>query len=127
MNNAAKFLKFAAIFALFVMALSAAVELTQTNKLTADKTDDMIYGTDWNLIQVPKIMGEFTVSGPEVLQSIFHIQEIGADIQVDGYYFSKGLIIDQTNVSMIDLTGNYAATYVRNTDGTLNQVVFNIR
>lgn len=127
MSSAAKFLKFAAIFTLFLVALSGSVELAQTNKLTVDKADEAIYGIDRNLIQVPKIMGEYTISGSEVMQSIFHIKEIGADIQVDSYFFSKSLLIEQTDVSMINLSRKYAASYSRNTDGTINKVIFNIR
>jgi hypothetical protein len=127
MGSVAKLWKFAAIFVLFLIALSGSVELSQTNKRVIDKTDEVIFGADLNVAQDKKVMGEYTVSGAEVLQSIYHIHEIGADIQVDGTQFSQSLIIDQTDVSVIKLNRTYAATYVRNRDGSLNQVVFNVQ
>jgi hypothetical protein len=127
MSNAATFLKFAAMLSLFLIALTASVELSQAIKLAVNKTDELVYGMDNNLVRQPKTMGEYTVNGAEVLQSIFHIGEIGASIVVDGYYFPVNLQIDQTNVSMIHLSGTYTMSNIRNADGTLNTVIFNIR
>ncbi|MNC83910.1 hypothetical protein D3C75_1381440 [compost metagenome] len=64
------------------------------------------------------------MNGTTVLQSIFQIAEIDADILVDGYLFQKDADIHETNVGMISLKSVYGIEYFRNDQGKLERVVF---
>ncbi|MFS0841359.1 hypothetical protein [Paenibacillus sp. 1P03SA] len=127
MSNITKLLFFSAVFLLFLAALYAAIELSKTSKFAADGADLMIYGIDRDLTQQPKVEGEPEVSGKDVLQSIFHITDINADIEVDGIFFSKALNIDETDVSMIQVNRKYSVDHLRRADGSLHKVVFQIK
>ncbi|MGM1023176.1 MAG: hypothetical protein ACQEXV_22320 [Bacillota bacterium] len=86
--------------------------------------DEVISGSDRNMVTAPRIEGEETIEGTAVVQSIFHIAEIGADIQVDGLLFDKNLNMDYTDVSMVDVHGTYRTQYIRDNNGVLLRVIF---
>ncbi|MBV6717214.1 hypothetical protein [Paenibacillus chitinolyticus] len=127
MSNISRLLIFSAVFLMFLTALYVAIELSYTSKLAADGADSMIYGIDRNLTQQSKIESEPVVPGAYVLQSIFHISDLDADIDVDGIHFSKALNIDETDVSMIQVNRKYSVEHLRRADGSLHKVVFQIK
>ncbi|CAJ0571290.1 unnamed protein product, partial [Mesorhabditis spiculigera] len=67
---------------------------------------------------------EETYSGAEVLQSIQRIQDIRANIQVEGVTFQQTLDIDSADVSMINLRKTYNVQYVRDAIGTVTTIIF---
>ncbi|MEK4983585.1 hypothetical protein [Bacillus sp. FSL K6-6540] len=71
-----------------------------------------------------EIIGEKTYTGAEVIQSIFHIHELDADIMVDGITFPKTLDIETVNVSLIDPHRKYIVSYQRDGTGKIQTIVF---
>jgi hypothetical protein len=71
-----------------------------------------------------KDKGFETYTGAEVLQSIYHIRELNADIRVNGYLFSKNAEIEDINVSVISLNRTYQVQYIRGSDGEVQTIVF---
>ncbi|WP_212981451.1 hypothetical protein [Paenibacillus azoreducens] len=71
-----------------------------------------------------KDKGFETYTGAEVLQSIYHIRELNADIRVNGYLFSKNAEIEDINVSVISLNRTYQVQYIRGSDGEVHTIVF---
>ncbi|MEK4439035.1 hypothetical protein [Paenibacillus sp. FSL K6-2862] len=67
---------------------------------------------------------EETYSGAEVLQSIQRIQDIRANIQVEGVTFQQTLDIDSADISMINLRKTYKVQYVRDAKGTVTTIIF---
>ncbi|MEB9896268.1 hypothetical protein P4K96_22765 [Bacillus cereus] len=65
-----------------------------------------------------------TYTGAEVVQSIYHIHHINADIQVRNQFFLKTLDIDETDISGINLQNVYEVTFIRDSAGTLKTIIF---
>jgi hypothetical protein len=79
---------------------------------------------DRNQQTVLKVTDPYAVSGAAVLQSIYQIADLDADISVDGYLFPKNLDIDETNVSVIDPSRMYSPRYDRDPTGRLIAVQY---
>lgn len=112
---------------LFLIAAWAALELAGTNARMLDQAGEFIYDEDVNVApQQPETAR--TVSGANVLMSIYHIGELGADIVVqDGtaeQTFSQGLDIEETDVTGIDVEEQYAETLVRDAGGALALIIY---
>ncbi|QNR65214.1 hypothetical protein IAQ67_14960 [Paenibacillus peoriae] len=124
MKNAASMIEFSALFFLFLTALISGSYLFETTHRTMVEADSTINGRDRNLIETPLIEGSETVDGASVVQSIFQIAEINADIQVDGLLYDKNLNMDYTDVSMINVNDMYRTEYQRDSDGILQKLIF---
>ncbi|MDQ0087504.1 hypothetical protein J2T12_000898 [Paenibacillus anaericanus] len=79
---------------------------------------------DRRLFTSLEVNGRETYTGAEVLQSIYQIHSINADIWVEGIPFLRGLNIETTNVSVIDLQRTYDVEYIRDGNGVLKTIVF---
>ncbi|MDP4095283.1 hypothetical protein OIN60_00560 [Paenibacillus sp. P96] len=124
MNITAKMLFTAAGFLLFISAAVSGIGLFRENHQALGEVNAVMDSRDRNLVVMPVIEEEERISGSAVMQSIFQIAELGADIQVDGYLFSKDVIIEETDVSMIAPQAVYSTAYQRNGDGVLQRVIF---
>jgi len=74
-----------------------------------------------------EVNGRETYTGAEVLQSIYQIHVLGADIQVvdsQTFFFPKNLDLETLDVSGIDLRRTYDVTYYRDSNGTVLTIVF---
>lgn len=113
-------------FLLFISAIWTAGELFNENHKALDIVDQAIYGRDRDLLSAPKIEknGDNSVSGAIVLQTIRNISAQNADIQVNGVTFSKNLDIDETDVSMIDLSKSYRSQFIRDSKGIMTNIIF---
>ncbi|MGY3386795.1 hypothetical protein ACVWZB_004749 [Paenibacillus polymyxa] len=124
MKNAESAIEYAIYLCLFLTALVSGIMLSESNQLELNYADEVISGADHDLVMAPRIEGSETVQGAAVVQSIFHIHDIHADIQVDGLLFDKNLDMEYTDVSMIDVRGTYRSDYVRDQNGMLQKVIF---
>lgn len=79
---------------------------------------------DRRLFTSLEVNGRETYTGAEVLQSIYQIHSINADIEVRGRPFPKTLDIETTIVSGIDLQRTYDVEYIRDGNGVLETIVF---
>ncbi|MNJ79394.1 hypothetical protein D3C77_773990 [compost metagenome] len=59
-----------------------------------------------------------------MLQSIYNINSLNADITVDYKFFYRYLDIETTDVSHIDLKRVYKVSYIRDQYGVLQTIVF---
>lgn len=99
-----------------ILFINVAQVVELTNKVTASQ--------DRNVHTTLVIPEDYRVSGAEVLQSIYHIAQVGVDIQVDSKIFLHSLDMDNTDVSMINVFGFYKPVYERNVNGQLVKVVY---
>ncbi|WP_025680118.1 hypothetical protein [Paenibacillus massiliensis] len=112
---------------LFITAITVAISLYSQSQAALATVDEAITIRDRDLIMSPALVGDEVVYGTTVLQSIFQIAEIDADIIVDGYLFQKDADIHEANVGMISLESDYGIEYLRNNQGKLERVVFRKR
>lgn len=114
---------YAAWIMLFLIALGTAStdlsiqQRTQQSMQEAATVDHRLFTTFGSV-------EEETYSGAEVLQSIQRIQDIRANIQVEGVTFQQTLDIDSADVSMINLRKTYNVQYVRDAIGTVTTIIF---
>ncbi|ANS75347.1 hypothetical protein AWM70_12620 [Paenibacillus yonginensis] len=71
-----------------------------------------------------KETGEETYTGAEVIESIYHIKQLDANIEIGRYYFFKSDDLDNIDVSGIDPQQNYKVNYIRDESGKLLTIVF---
>ncbi|WP_028590787.1 hypothetical protein [Paenibacillus massiliensis] len=112
---------------LFITAITVAISLYSQSQAALATVDEAITIRDRDLIMSPALVGDEVVYGTTVLQSIFQIAEIDADIIVDGYLFQKDADIHEANVGMISMEADYGIEYFRNNQGKLERVVFRKR
>ncbi|MEK3787499.1 hypothetical protein [Paenibacillus sp. FSL K6-1230] len=112
---------------LFITAITVAISLYSQSQASLATVDEAITIRDRDLIMSPALEGDEVVYGTTVLQSIFQIAEIDADIIVDGYLFQKDADIHEANVGMISMESDYGIEYLRNNQGKLERVVFRKR
>ncbi|MFB5268095.1 hypothetical protein ACE41H_15110 [Paenibacillus enshidis] len=125
MNSISVKMLFTALgFLLFISAAAVGTGLFIQNHVALDEVDAALSSRDRDIVVIPVMEEEEKVSGAGVMQSIFQIAELGADIQVDGYLFSKDAGIEDTDVSIIDLRAVYSSSYQRNGDGRLERLIF---
>jgi hypothetical protein len=120
-------LKLAAFFLLFLVALTAALELARSDSLGIEHAERLIAAQDPSVAS-RSLASEQLVSGAEVLQSIFHIKEIGAAIEVRSEagtsHYSPDLDAEDADLSIIDLQIRYTKTIVRDDEGQVALVLF---
>jgi hypothetical protein len=109
---------------IFVGALTVGILLFNGTSSTLDGTYQLMKKSDHNQRMDLKITGTYTVTGAQVLQTINLIDDVGCDISVDGVTFHPGLDIQQTDVSVVNLTKKYVPSYTRKSDGSLARVTF---
>ncbi|MEN1990245.1 hypothetical protein [Paenibacillus hubeiensis] len=114
---------YAAWIMLFLIALgTASTDISIQQR--AQQSMQEAAAVDHRLFTTFGSVEEETYSGAEVLQSIQRIQDIGANIQVEGVTFPKYLDIDDADVSMINLRKSYKVQYVRDAKGTVTTIIF---
>ncbi|MFB8378165.1 hypothetical protein [Paenibacillus taichungensis] len=122
-ESASDYLYYAAWIMLFLIALGTAstdISIQQRAQQSMQETATI----DHRLFTTFGSVEEETYSGAEVLQSIQRIEDIGANIQVEGVNFPQNLDIDMTDVSMINLHKSYKVQYVRDTSGAVTTIIF---
>lgn len=124
MNIATKMMFTALGLLLFVSAAAAGVQLFRGNYDALNEVDAAISSRDRNLVVSPMTVGEETVDGASVVQSVFQRGEMGADIEVDGDFFAKDTSSDETDISRILLHATYTVGYERDSQGKLQRVIF---
>jgi ABC-type phosphate transport system ATPase subunit len=125
MNSITAKMLFTAVgFLLFISAAAVGAGLFIQNHIALDEVDAVLGSRDRDVVLVPVVEGEEKVSGAAVMQSVFQIEEVGTDIQVDGYLFSKDVDIKDTDVSIVDLRAIYSMAYQRDGDGVLERLIF---
>ena len=109
---------------IFITALTIFLFFFKTVADTNELTYNMTSQSDKSITSTLKIPTAYTVSGAEVRQSIYKINDIGVDIVVDGVTYYKTLDPTEVNVSGINVNRNYTPTYVRDTKGDLTLIRF---
>lgn len=123
-NSSNTMIEITVAVSLFVGALTLYVILFVNVAQVVELTNKTTVSQDRNVHTTLAIPEDYRVSGAEVLQSIYHIGQIGVDIQVDSKVFSHSLDIDYTDVSMINVLGLYTPVHVRDANGQLLKVVY---
>ncbi|WP_442600863.1 hypothetical protein [Paenibacillus sp. KN14-4R] len=107
---------------IFISALTVALyqvhfigKTVQTTYISGNELDHNIVNTSTNL-------DVFTVSSAVVLQSIYHIEEIKVNIQVNGHLYPKDLKIEQADLSFINQGKKYVRKSVRGSQGELIRI-----
>ncbi|MDQ0110653.1 hypothetical protein [Paenibacillus harenae] len=120
-------LKLAAFFAMFLMALTAAVQLIETTSHTMDEADRLIAGKDPSVTQ-SEFAVQAGVSGSEVLQSIYRIADLAVPIEVrtsgGSHWFEPDLDVDLTDFSVIDINLVYIQEPLWGSQGQLERVIY---
>lgn len=124
-NPAQKMIELTAAIGLFIGALTIGAMLFIKVSQAVEITNKFNVGQDRNIHTTLAIPKKYEVTGAEVLQSIYHIGSIGADIQVDGQEFFRNLDINHMDVSKIDVHRSYVPTYIRDENGGLSKIIFN--
>ncbi len=122
-ESVSDYLYYAAWIMLFLIALgTASTDLSIQQR--AQQSMQEAATVDHRLFTTFGSVEEETYSGAEVLQSIQRIQDIRANIQVEGVTFQQTLDIDSADVSMINLRKTYKVQYVRDASGTVTTIIF---
>lgn len=79
---------------------------------------------DRRLSPIIEMASEESYTGAQVIQTLYQINEIEADIQVNNTQFSKLIDIESTDVSSIDPYKVYTVTFQRDTEGMLEKIIF---
>lgn len=119
MSNAKTMLIYAASVSIFIAALMIGLQLTFGVSKAINTVYDLHQVQDPNLVTTLSISDHYTVSGAVVLQSIFHMNDIGTDIVVNGVTYPFGVDIDELNVTSIQVDHQYQVTYHRDFSGNL--------
>lgn len=116
-----------AYFMLFLLALGAALELVQSNSITIAYTDSFINAKDPS-VALQSQLKEKTASGAEVLQSVYHIRDIGAPIEVRSnvgtLYYEPEEDASVVDVTGIDVSLSYGQLLERSSDGAITRIIF---
>lgn len=111
---------------LFLVGLWNVVEMNSIKSEMLEKADEFIYDQDLDLYQYPVIEGDYEVSGATLRQSIYHINETNITVTVQTINglisFSPGLVIEETNLTGIQLNQMYKPTYTRAADGNITRI-----
>lgn len=119
---------YAAGIMLFLVGLWNVVEMNSIKSEMLEKADEFIYDQDLDLYQYPVIEGDYEVSGATLRQSIYHINETNITVTVQTINglisFSPGLVIEETNLTGIQLNQMYKPTYTRAADGNITRIEY---
>ncbi|MCM3130501.1 hypothetical protein PUW24_00050 (plasmid) [Paenibacillus urinalis] len=110
---------------IFISAASFALWGLVSQEQSTNNLPQVRANEDHRVFSTIQEVGEELYSGAQVIYSIFRIQEINADIEVEDILFTKNLTIDNTDVSHIDPNKSYSVVYERNTKGELTKIIFN--
>ncbi|MCY9763230.1 hypothetical protein M5X06_22095 [Paenibacillus alvei] len=128
MSNVSKMVLYAAGIMLFLVGLWNVVEMNSIKSEMLEKADEFIYDQDLDLYQYPVIEGDYEVSGATLRQSIYHINETNITVTVQTINglisFSPGLVIEETNLTGIQLNQMYKPTYTRAADGNITRIEY---
>ncbi|WP_322923785.1 hypothetical protein [Paenibacillus campi] len=112
---------------LFIICLSAGSTLFQTTATINAKIYTLIGTTDNNQQATFMIEQEYICTGAEVMQTIHNIDELDAAVEVNGQRFDNRIDPDELDVSSIDVQRMYRPTYVRNTNGQLVLLKYDVK
>ena len=124
-NNASEAIGLSFAVSAFMVSLTLSVYLFTSIGDTIQQTYEMNTNSDKNIHSTLKVPEKYFVTGTEVRQSLYQINDIGIDIEVDGLMYSKSLDPTTLNVTAISLTKKYTPTYMRDTNGALMVLRFN--
>jgi hypothetical protein len=124
-NNASEAIGLSFAVSAFMVSLTLSLYLFTTTGDTIQQTYEMNTNTDYNIHSTLKVSEKYFVTGTKVRQSLYQINDIGIDIEVDGLMFSKSLDPTTLTVTAISLTEKYTPTYVRDTNGVITMLRFN--
>ena len=108
-------------------ALSLALALFTTTSETVGHVGEVNAGRDHNVQTTLRVPETYTVTGAQVIQTLYQIADLHVDIQVDGMEFTKDLETGQIDVSNVSTTKSYVPTYLRAADGSVQKIVFTSR
>ncbi|BFH13581.1 enoyl-CoA hydratase [Paenibacillus melissococcoides] len=124
MENAARMISLSVAFILFVAALSFSRDAVTARNQLLNEADRILDERDPNLAPRLQIPPTYTVTGAAVLQSIYHIRAIDADIQVGTTEYGREVDREHIDASGIRLNGLYRMKQIWRPDGSLERVIF---
>ncbi|MFB4321661.1 hypothetical protein RB298_04890 [Priestia sp. BR_2] len=123
-NNAESSISLMAAVIWFVAALSIGLTSYVLQEKSIEAVAIANANEDRRVQTLYKIEANETYSGAQVIQTLYEINKIEADIEVNHLFFSKNINIESTDVSGIDPYKNYIVTFERNTEGKLQKIIF---
>ncbi|GGO07245.1 hypothetical protein [Saccharibacillus kuerlensis] len=124
MSSARSFMVLAAVFLLFIGACSYAAEVARTIEAGARISYALNSDRDRKVKTMLSTPGEEHYSGVQVAYMIRNIAEDKINIEVNGVLYVYGSDYESMDPAQIDLNLTYRADYYRDTDGSLNKIVF---
>lgn len=124
MGNAKSFMMLAAVFFLFIGACTYAAEVVHA----IDGGTRLLYRVNEN--NDSKVKAKLDAPGSEVYSAaqivcmIRNIEELDADIEVDGLLYSRSMDYEELNPALVDSSKIYRAVYMRDISGYLIKIVF---
>jgi hypothetical protein len=110
---------------LFIVACMFTIDGMQGQEKAIDTFRHAAEQEERRLFTSLEVNGRETYTGAEVLQSIYQIHVLGANIRVGNQtFFYKDLDLETLDVSGIDLRRTYDVTYIRDSNGTVQTIVF---
>lgn len=112
---------------LFIVACTFTVGGMQGQEKAIDTFRHAAEQEERRLFTSLEVNGRETYTGAEVLQSIYQIHVLGANIRVvdsQTLFFPKDLDLDKLDISGINLHRTYDVTYFRDSNGTIETIEF---
>lgn len=108
----------------FVLSVSIAMGSYILQERSLDAVVNAVEREDHRLQTTIKIEDDELYTGAQVIQTLFNINNIEADIQVNEIFFSKVTSIESTDISSIDPKKKYQVSFIRNSEGTIEKILF---
>ncbi|MCR8642100.1 hypothetical protein NV379_05460 [Paenibacillus sp. N1-5-1-14] len=106
----------------FIGALTVALYQVQFVQKSIQTTYITGKTLDHNVAATLNPSDVYTVNSSVVLQSIYHIEELQVDIQVDGHLYPKTIKIEHADLSKINRSKQYVSKRVRGPKGELIRI-----
>ncbi|MEK4363995.1 hypothetical protein MKX68_16300 [Paenibacillus sp. FSL M8-0212] len=119
-----KFILVAAEISILIVACMFALGGIQSQDAAVNVTHKSAVNEERRLFTSLEITEQVTYTGAEVLQSIRQMKTLDANIRVVNKYFYSSDDIESIDVSGVDLNRTYVVSYIRDSQGKVQTIVF---
>lgn len=119
-----KFILVAAEISIVLVACMFALGGIQSQDAAVQAANKSAVNEERRLFTSLEITEQVTYTGAEVLQSIRQMKALDANIRVVNQYFYRSDDIESIDVSGVDLNRTYTVSYIRDSQGKVQTIVF---
>lgn len=112
---------------MFVTALTMALWMNETAQAAIASTFQAGADQDHNIAVLLREREDDSVTGSEVVQTIYRLNQFDYDVAVDGVLFPRSAETDEIRAEWIFPEAVYSVYRERNTEGVLMKIVFTLR